>query len=169
MTPTWHVGCVISVSALRGDRTGADVVTKTVLVVDDDRETVELLKELLSEEGYEVRLAFDGQMALEAVDRVPTDLVVADIAMPRLDGLELARRLLARHQPMPVVLLSAALDGIDLPNVIFIAKPFDVADVVRAVAATLADPSGARRSRRTPPVAAPPPGDDSVDEPGLVR
>lgn len=111
----------------------------TILIADDDRQLVDLLVELLSEEGYQVRCAFDGQMALEALDRVPTDLVVADIAMPNLDGVALAKRLRAREVPVPVVLITARQIRIDDPAIPLLRKPFDLAEFVGVVGRALAD------------------------------
>ena len=122
-------------------------MSETVLIVDDDRTLVRILSEALAEEGYLVRVAFDGQMALDAVDRVPTDLVVADIVMPRMDGLALARHLLDREDPVPVVLLSGHARRLELPHLVFLGKPVDIGDLLEAVARVLADPTGASRAR----------------------
>lgn len=118
-----------------------------MLIADDDRDLVSVLSEALAEEGYLVRVAFDGQMALDAIARVPTDLVVADIVMPRLDGLALARDLLDRTNPVPVILLSGHARRLELPNLVFLGKPFNIDDLLEAVARVLADPTGASRSQ----------------------
>lgn len=125
-------------------------MSETVLIADDDRGLVSVLSEALAEEGYLVRVAFDGQMALDALERVPTDLVVADIVMPRIDGLALARTLLARADPVPVILLSGHARRLELPNLVFLGKPFDIDDLLEAVAQVLADPTGVNRLRLPP-------------------
>ena len=63
--------------------------TGRILVVDDQRTNVELMADLLRQQGYEVRTALDGKQALEIVQREPLDLVVSDIMMPGVDGYEL--------------------------------------------------------------------------------
>ena len=63
-----------------------------VLVVDDDREIASIITDLLIDEGYEASAAFDGQQALDHVDRHHVDLLVSDIRMPRLDGVALTHR-----------------------------------------------------------------------------
>ncbi len=113
---------------------GLSAVARTILIVDDDRAVVDLLTEVLTEYGYVVRVAYDGRMALEAVDRLATDLVVTDVRMPRMDGLDLVRRLRRREHPIPVLVLTGVVDGTGLgEDVPVIAKPFDVDDVIRAI------------------------------------
>ena len=108
-----------------------------VLVVDDDPSVVELLSAALAGEGYRVRQAYDGQSAIEAVERAAPDLVVSDIAMPRLNGIDLARRLLALPVPVPVVLISAAKNAPATQELPFVPKPFDVDHVLAIVAHAL--------------------------------
>src|SRR5688500_789908 len=69
---------------------------RTILVVDDERSIRDLLVSVLVEEGYAVRCAEDGLAALAEVERQPPDLVVSDVAMPRLDGFALAGHLMAK-------------------------------------------------------------------------
>ena len=106
----------------------------SVLVVDDERVLAALVAELLAEEGYAVRCAFDGAQALAEVERDPPDVLVTDLMMPRLDGLDLARRLRADGRRVPVVVMSAVHVDVILPGVRFLAKPFDLDDLLAAVA-----------------------------------
>ncbi len=109
-------------------------MARTILIVDDDRAVVDLLTEVLTEHGYVVRVAYDGRMALEAVERLSTDVVITDIRMPRMDGLDLVRRLRARDRPIPVLVLTGAVNGNRLGgDVPVLAKPFDVDEVVRVI------------------------------------
>ena len=68
-----------------------------VLVVDDDTETLTLLREILSKEGYDVGTAMNGKMALDHIGSHPPDLVMSDIHMPDLDGMGLLAELRNRH------------------------------------------------------------------------
>src|SRR5688500_3133411 len=82
----------------------------TILVVDDEPQIVDLLTSALEDEGYQVACAYDGEQAWNLVHQQPPDLIISDVSMPRLDGLDLVRRLrrcwqLART---PVILMSAA-------------------------------------------------------------
>jgi two-component system response regulator MprA len=99
---------------------------RAILVVDDNHDVVHALADLLTEEGYPVRCAFDGQAALREIERDPPDLVLADVVMPQVDGVTLARQLRTRGRTMPVVLLSAVYDDVDVPRVQFVHKPFDL-------------------------------------------
>jgi DNA-binding response OmpR family regulator len=80
-----------------------------VLVVEDNRDAAEALAELLTLDGYDVSIAFDGQRALDVFDEVRPSLVVSDINMPLLDGLGLARalRLRAAGALVPLIAVSA--------------------------------------------------------------
>ncbi len=109
-----------------------------VLVVDDEPAVRALLEGLLAEEGYDVRCAGDGLAALAAVDRLCPDLVVADVMMPRLDGLGLLARLRERGDRTPFVFDSAARSVPPAAGVAFVAKPFDLDCVLAAVASALA-------------------------------
>lgn len=86
----------------------------TVLAVDDQPENLELVAAILSEEGYRIRLAADGQAALDAVEREAPDCVILDVMMPRVDGLKVCRRLKESRRThfLPVVMLTA-LSAVD--------------------------------------------------------
>jgi two-component system response regulator MprA len=82
-------------------------VAERILVVDDDEEIRASLRRGLSLEGYTVALAAGGEEALRQTREQPPDLVVLDVMMPGLDGLEVARRLHATDETLPVILLTA--------------------------------------------------------------
>lgn len=113
---------------------------REVLVVDDEHHILALLTELLLDEGYRVRQAGDGIAALREIDRLRPDLVLTDVMMPRLGGLELARQLRARN--IPTIVMSAAFAAANDASIVFLPKPFDVDVLVRLVAATLASSHG---------------------------
>ena len=79
----------------------------TVLVVDDDEHQRLLYKEEFQEEGYQVLLAGSGEEAIAAVAEQDVDVVVLDIAMPGMDGIEALGRILDRNRQLPVVLNTA--------------------------------------------------------------
>jgi len=107
---------------------------RTVLVVEDDEAINALVSRILSEWGYEVRRAGDGAEALAAVLRDPPDLVLADVMMPNLNGIDLVARLRERGVPVPVVLVSAYDRHRDLPgDVPFLTKPFTLTQFADAV------------------------------------
>ncbi|MDQ6874510.1 MAG: response regulator [Actinomycetota bacterium] len=112
-----------------------------VLVVDDDLVIRQLIGINLELEGFEVHMAADGEEALQqAVDVLP-DVVVLDVMMPRLDGLQVARRLRAdaRTQAMRLVLVSARAQAADLQRGedmgvdAYITKPFEPDELVSVV------------------------------------
>lgn len=82
---------------------------KKILVADDEMSIRLLYSEELKEEGYEVYMASNGREALEVVDKIPLDLVILDIKMPEMDGIEAANRLY-NERPVPVILVSAFHD-----------------------------------------------------------
>src|SRR5215207_4849038 len=78
-----------------------------VLVVEDDQEIAQVLQRALRLEGYEVRLAGDGVAALDDVHAFLPDLIVLDLGLPRLDGIEVARRLRKDEDDTPILMLTA--------------------------------------------------------------
>jgi CheY-like chemotaxis protein len=104
-----------------------------VLVVDDDPAIVEVVEQVLVEEGFLVQHAHDGREALFKIKQVNPDVVLSDVKMPALDGLTLANVLRESGDNTPVVLMSAIYSDVDLPRVRFIPKPFDVDQLVCVV------------------------------------
>jgi len=125
-------------------------VAPSVLVVDDDPLIADLVAQVLADEGYAVRRAADGLAALAAVERAQPDLIVSDVMMPRLDGHGLLARLRARGDRTPFVFVSAGQAVQARPDVAFVAKPFDLDRLLRAVADALVPAS--RASTREPVV-----------------
>ena len=117
----------------------------TILVVDDELESLKLLTTLLVAEGYQVRPADSGELALASVAAKPPDLILLDVFMPGIDGLEACRRLKAepRSQNVPIIFLSAAreieqrVEGLRLGAVDFISKPFRREELLARVATHL--------------------------------
>jgi len=109
----------------------------TILVVDDEVDTAELLQEILQMQGYRVLVAFDGKHALSKVTMEKPDLVVTDIMMPGLDGNELIRALQEHSATaaIPVIAMSANENVSHRP---FLRKPFDVREFTDLVARCLA-------------------------------
>lgn len=77
---------------------------KTILVVDDDENQRFLCQEVLADEGYDIMVAKDGKEALEKVEQKPPDLVILDIVMPEMNGMEAMTRILRKHGKIPVIL-----------------------------------------------------------------
>ncbi len=110
-----------------------------VLVVDDEPEVRQLLQDFLSGRGYDVLVAASGAEALEAVDAQRPDVVLLDVAMPGLDGVETLRRIVMTDPPVPVIMVTANTD-ISLTSkllamgaVDYIPKPFDLDYLEQAV------------------------------------
>jgi DNA-binding response OmpR family regulator len=118
------------------------LVPTTILVVDDDPVIQKLLSVNFEMEGYVVRTASDGVEGLEAVEAEVPDLILLDVMMPRMDGLEVVRRLKAdgATAAIPVILLSAKAqaadisDGLDAGADDYITKPFDPLELLDKVA-----------------------------------
>ena len=108
--------------------------SKKILVVDDDEAIVELLQELFTEEGFEVKISIDGQ-ALKTAPQFQPDLILLDVLMPLMDGIEVSRGLKAdpatRHIPIILFSANAKLKELDTTHVeSFIAKPFDITELL---------------------------------------
>ena len=113
-----------------------------VLVVEDDQTVAEVVTRYLEREGFTVESVGDGREALERADAQTPDLVVLDIMLPGLDGLEVCRRLRARA-PIPVVMLTARgseedkVLGLELGADDYVAKPFSPRELTARVKAVL--------------------------------
>jgi two-component system alkaline phosphatase synthesis response regulator PhoP len=114
---------------------------KKVLIVDDDIKIVELVKLYLNRDGYSVLTAYDGNQALKLARETHPDLIVLDIMLPGIDGLEICR-ILREESPVPIILLTARtteedrIIGLDLGADDYVTKPFspkELAARVRAV------------------------------------
>lgn len=96
-----------------------------ILIADDEPILRELLVDVLTDAGYRVAEAPDGEAALELVDGETPDLILSDVMMPRMDGVELVRRLRERGVGVPVILVTVGAMVVELPGVRFLPKPFD--------------------------------------------
>ena len=117
---------------------------RSVLIVDDDRPLCDILSELLSEAGYAVGCAHDGEQAWEEIQRRPPDIIVSDIKMPRLDGIGLASRLACYGYATPIILMSAGHRDWTGVSATFIRKPFDLDHLLAALANILSRPTTQR-------------------------
>ena len=110
-----------------------------VLVVDDDAGVLYTIREVLESEGIEVAEAADGEAALAAYEAAPVPLVITDLRMPRLDGMELLRRLVARSPAPRVVVITAhgserqAVDAMKAGAWDYFRKPFENAELLAVV------------------------------------
>jgi len=115
---------------------------KRILVVDDDAKTVELVKLYLSRDGYKVLTAYDGIEALRLARESRPDLVVLDLMLPGLDGLQVCRTL-RRESDVPIIMLTAMtseqdrLIGLDLGADDYVTKPFSPKELAARVRAVL--------------------------------
>ncbi|MBD3559811.1 response regulator, partial [Planktothrix sp. FACHB-1355] len=108
---------------------------ENILVVDDTRDNLRLLSAMLTEKGYVVRKALNGQMALTACQTVLPDLILLDVMMPGMDGYEVCQKLKANEKTrdIPVIFISALNDvldkvkAFDVGSADYITKPFQEA------------------------------------------
>ncbi|HEV2778741.1 MAG TPA: response regulator transcription factor [Actinophytocola sp.] len=114
-----------------------------ILVVDDDRAVRDSLRRSLEFNGYQVELASDGQQALEAVESARPDAMVLDVMMPRLDGLEVCRRLRGTGDDLPILVLTARdlvsdrVAGLDAGADDYLPKPFALEELLARLRALL--------------------------------
>jgi two-component system, OmpR family, response regulator MprA len=114
-----------------------------ILVVDDDRAVRESLRRSLQFNGYQVELAGDGQQALDSVKGQRPDAMVLDVMMPRLDGLEVCRRLRGTGDDLPILVLTARdavsdrVAGLDAGADDYLPKPFALEELLARLRALL--------------------------------
>lgn len=111
-----------------------------ILVVDDEPAVAEVLLDFFAEAGYTVDVALTGRDALTLIQRTPPDVVLLDIRMPDMDGVEVLRRIRAAHPTLPVIMITAN-DDIGLARATlkmgaldYVSKPFDYGYLAQAVA-----------------------------------
>jgi DNA-binding response OmpR family regulator len=124
-----------------------DTVTGRILVVEDDAAIADVLRRALRQEGHEVRSAQDGVEALEMAEAFVPDLVILDLGLPKLDGVEVCRRLRAESDA-PILILTARTDtedrveGLDSGADDYLVKPFERKELLARMRALM---------RRRPP------------------
>ena len=115
-----------------------------ILVVDDEPAVRRALERALRLDSYDVTLAADGEEALDVLANQPADAVILDVLMPRLDGLEVARRMRQAGDRTPILMLTArdAVDdrvkGLDVGADDYLAKPFSTRELIARVDNVLA-------------------------------
>jgi two-component system response regulator MprA len=125
----------------------ADILIGRVLVVEDDEDIADVLRRSLRQEGHEVRTAGDGEEALGMAAEFVPDLVILDLGLPKLDGVEVCRKLRAAGD-VPILILTARtetgdrVEGLDAGADDYLVKPFERAELLARIRALL---------RRRPP------------------
>ena len=115
---------------------------KKILVVDDEKPISDIVKFNLTKEGYDVYTAYDGEEALQQVKEVEPDLILLDLMLPKIDGLEVAREVRKTHD-MPIIMVTAKdseIDkvlGLELGADDYVTKPFSNRELVARVKANL--------------------------------
>jgi len=128
-------------------------MANTILVVDDEKNIVQLARLYLSNEGFRVEAAYDGAQALEKARTIRPDLIVLDVMMPEMDGLSVCREL-RKTSNVPIIILTARGDdvdrvvGLEIGADDYVTKPFNPRELVARVKAVL------RRSQQEVPVQA---------------
>jgi DNA-binding response OmpR family regulator len=123
--------------------TGGKMADELILVVDDEANIIQLTRLYLTREGFQVEAAVDGRAALEAVERLHPSLMVLDLMLPEIDGLEVCRRLRAQNNPIPILMLTARDEDIDKILGLefgaddYLTKPFNPRELVARIKAIL--------------------------------
>jgi DNA-binding response OmpR family regulator len=113
-----------------------------ILIVDDDKEIVDLLAIYLGNEGYEIEKAFDGMEAMDKLAQKEFHLVILDVMMPQLDGLEVTKRV-RKNSQIPILMASAKTNDMDKIMGLmtgaddYVAKPFNPLEVIARVKSLL--------------------------------
>ena len=124
------------------------MMAKKILVVDDEKPISDIVKFNLDKEGYDVVTAYDGEEALKKVESESPDLILLDLMLPKIDGLEVARQIRKEHDT-PIIMLTAKdseIDkvlGLELGADDYVTKPFSNRELVARVKANLRRTSSA--------------------------
>src|SRR5512140_1810987 len=115
---------------------------RRILVVDDEPQITRVLRTSLSSQGYDIRVANDGETALEIMKDWSPDLVITDLSMPNMPGLELCRRIRLKAK-MPIIVLSvrgeekAKVEALDAGADDYVTKPFNMNELLARVRSAL--------------------------------
>jgi two-component system alkaline phosphatase synthesis response regulator PhoP len=122
-------------------------MAQTILVVEDEARIVKLVRDYLERAGFDVLSALDGEIALTLARREQPDLIILDLMLPGVDGLDVCRRL-RRESGVPIIMLTARVEeadrivGLELGADDYVTKPFSPRELVARVRATLRRTSG---------------------------
>ena len=109
---------------------------KEILVVDDDTAICEALERSLRIEGFSVNIAYDGLMAVRSIEETSPDLVILDLNMPEMNGIEVTKYLRERNQEVPICILSARDEvsdrvlGLEAGADDYLVKPFALEELL---------------------------------------
>ncbi len=118
---------------------------KTILIVDDEEQICNLIKKVLLQEGHQIFTAFNGEKALSQLKKSPVDLILVDLKMPAMNGLELLQQARSLQKNLKSILLtaygtaSAARSAMFLGVFDFLTKPFDIQLLKKVVKEALDD------------------------------
>ena len=115
---------------------------KKILVVDDEKPITDIVNFNLSKEGYEVYTAYDGEEALEQVEEVKPDLVLLDLGLPDIEGIEVLKQI-RQNSSIPIIVVSARSSetekvmALDYGSDYYVTKPFNAAELLARIRAAL--------------------------------
>lgn len=123
-------------------RKAGDKVEQNIVVVEDEQAISDIIKYNLEKEGYKVYTAYDGEEGLKLIESIDPDLILLDIMMPKMDGLEVCRRVRITKET-PIIMLTARAEeldkvlGLELGADDYMTKPFGMRELVARVKANL--------------------------------
>mgnify|MGYP001651470121 CR=1 FL=1 len=139
------LNCLLKMSIIEGKASTFKEdphMAKKILVVDDEKPISDIVKFNLTKEGYEVYTAYDGEEALQQVEEAVPDLILLDLMLPKIDGLEVARQVRKSHD-MPIIMVTAKdseidkVIGLELGADDYVTKPFNPVELLARVKSQL--------------------------------
>lgn len=116
---------------------------ESILVVEDNKDLVNLLEINLSDEGYHIRTAMDGEAALEAFNQKEPSLIVLDVMLPKMDGFDVCKEIRSQNKQVPILMLTAKSEevdkvlGLEIGADDYMTKPFSIREFLARVKAIL--------------------------------
>src|SRR6056297_2204312 len=117
--------------------------SKSILVVEDNKDLVNLLEINLSDEGYDVRTAMDGEAAIEAFQHTKPSLIILDVMLPKMDGFDVCKQIRSQDKQVPILMLTAKSEevdkvlGLEIGADDYMTKPFSIREFLARVIAIL--------------------------------
>ncbi|WP_340103758.1 response regulator transcription factor [Rhodohalobacter sp. 8-1] len=116
---------------------------ESILVVEDNKDLVNLLEINLSDEGYQVQTAMDGEAALEAFNQQEPSLIVLDVMLPKMDGFDVCKEIRSKNKQVPILMLTAKSEevdkvlGLEIGADDYMTKPFSIREFLARVKAII--------------------------------
>ena len=134
------------------------IFSMKILIIEDNARVSALLKRGLESQGYQIYISEDAEDALVMADRIPIDLIITDIMLPQMSGIEFSKTIRQKHPDLPIIMLTALgtidekIEGFDAGADDYMVKPFEIRELYARIKAVLLRKSAAPKKNEVPDI-----------------